>query len=99
MWSGCASRPGAARTRSTVSGTMRPWSSATSWRARVHANRAARPPTYRGPADMAGGRRWDVVIVGARVAVASTALLLARAGLKVLVVDRARRGSDTLSTH
>jgi 2-polyprenyl-6-methoxyphenol hydroxylase-like FAD-dependent oxidoreductase len=42
---------------------------------------------------------WDVVIVGARVAGASTALLLARAGVRVLVVDRARRGSDTLSTH
>lgn len=42
---------------------------------------------------------WDVVIVGARVAGASTALLLARAGMRVLVVDRARRGSDTLSTH
>jgi 2-polyprenyl-6-methoxyphenol hydroxylase-like FAD-dependent oxidoreductase len=52
---------------------------------------------------MTGRRRprtgWDVVIVGARVAGASTALLLARAGLRVLVVDRARRGSDTLSTH
>lgn len=43
--------------------------------------------------------RWDVVVVGARVAGASTALLLARAGVRVLVVDRARRGSDTLSTH
>jgi 2-polyprenyl-6-methoxyphenol hydroxylase-like FAD-dependent oxidoreductase len=42
---------------------------------------------------------WDVVIVGARVAGASTALLLARAGLRVLCVDRARFGSDTLSTH
>ena len=42
---------------------------------------------------------WDVVVVGARVAGASTALLLARAGLRVLVVDRARRGSDTVSTH
>ena len=42
---------------------------------------------------------WDAVVVGARVAGASTALLLARAGLRVLVVDRARRGSDTLSTH
>jgi 2-polyprenyl-6-methoxyphenol hydroxylase-like FAD-dependent oxidoreductase len=42
---------------------------------------------------------WDVVVVGARVAGASTAMLLARAGLRVLVVDRARRGSDTLSTH
>jgi flavin-dependent dehydrogenase len=42
---------------------------------------------------------WDAVIVGARAAGASTALLLARAGLRVLAVDRARRGSDTLSTH
>jgi 2-polyprenyl-6-methoxyphenol hydroxylase-like FAD-dependent oxidoreductase len=42
---------------------------------------------------------WDVVVVGARVAGAATAMLLARAGLRVLVVDRARRGSDTLSTH
>lgn len=43
--------------------------------------------------------RYDVIIVGARVAGASTAMLLARAGLRVLVIDRARRGSDTLSTH
>ena len=42
---------------------------------------------------------WDVIIIGARVAGASTALLLARAGSQVLVVDRTRRGSDTLSTH
>ena len=42
---------------------------------------------------------WDVIIVGARVAGASAALLLARAGLRVLCVDRARYGSDTLSTH
>jgi flavin-dependent dehydrogenase len=41
----------------------------------------------------------DAIVVGARVAGASTALLLARAGLRVLVLDRARRGSDTLSTH
>lgn len=41
----------------------------------------------------------DVVIVGARVAGAATGLLLARAGLDVLVVDQAREGSDTLSTH
>ena len=34
-------------------------------------------------------RRHDVVIVGARAAGAATALLLARAGLDVLVVDRA----------
>jgi glycine/D-amino acid oxidase-like deaminating enzyme len=37
--------------------------------------------------------RWDVIIIGGRVAGASTALLLARAGLRVFVVERARRGS------
>ena len=42
---------------------------------------------------------YDVVVVGGRVAGASTALLLARAGLSVALVDRGRRGSDTLSTH
>jgi 2-polyprenyl-6-methoxyphenol hydroxylase-like FAD-dependent oxidoreductase len=41
----------------------------------------------------------DVVVVGARCAGAATALLLARRGLRVMVVDRTRRGSDTLSTH
>src|SRR5215470_1267314 len=42
---------------------------------------------------------YDVVIVGARPAGAATALLLARAGFRVLAVDRARFPSDTLSTH
>ena len=42
---------------------------------------------------------YDVVIVGARVAGAATAHLLARFGLQVLLVDRGRYGSDTLSTH
>jgi 2-polyprenyl-6-methoxyphenol hydroxylase-like FAD-dependent oxidoreductase len=42
---------------------------------------------------------FDVIIVGARVAGAATGLLLARAGLRVLVVDRAHFPSDTLSTH
>jgi flavin-dependent dehydrogenase len=41
----------------------------------------------------------DIVIVGARCAGAATAMLLARAGARVLVVDRGRYGSDTLSTH
>jgi 2-polyprenyl-6-methoxyphenol hydroxylase-like FAD-dependent oxidoreductase len=41
----------------------------------------------------------DVVVVGARCAGAATALLLARRGHRVLVLDRARKGSDTLSTH
>lgn len=42
---------------------------------------------------------YDVIVVGARAAGAGTALVLARAGHRVLVLDRARRGSDTLSTH
>lgn len=42
---------------------------------------------------------YDVVIVGARCAGASTAMLLARAGLSVLAVDRDAEGSDALSTH
>lgn len=42
---------------------------------------------------------FDVVVVGGRVAGASTALLLARAGVRVALVDRGRYGSDTLSTH
>ena len=44
-------------------------------------------------------RGWDVIIIGGRVAGASTAMLLARGGLRVFVVERARRGSDTVSTH
>ena len=43
--------------------------------------------------------RYDAVIAGGRVAGAATAMLLARGGQRVLVVDPARRGSDTLSTH
>src|SRR6478672_1408841 len=46
-----------------------------------------------------GPRRHDVVVVGARAAGAATALLLARAGLDVVAVDRGRYGTDTLSTH
>ena len=43
--------------------------------------------------------RYDVVVVGARAAGAATAMLLAGAGLTVLVVDQGRYGADTLSTH
>lgn len=43
--------------------------------------------------------RYDVVIAGARCAGASTAFLLARRGVKVLVVDPLPPGRDTLSTH
>jgi flavin-dependent dehydrogenase len=42
---------------------------------------------------------YDAIIVGARAAGAATAMLLARQGARVLVVERARYGSDTLSTH
>ena len=42
---------------------------------------------------------YDVIIVGARCAGAPTAMLLARKGYKVLVVDRATFPSDTISTH
>ncbi len=41
---------------------------------------------------------WDAVVVGARCAGASTALLLARQGHRVLLVDRATFPSDTMST-
>jgi flavin-dependent dehydrogenase len=41
----------------------------------------------------------DVAIVGARCAGAATAMLLARAGRDVVMVDRASFPSDTLSTH
>lgn len=42
---------------------------------------------------------WDAIVVGARCAGSPTAMLLARKGYKVLVVDRATFPSDTLSTH
>ena len=42
---------------------------------------------------------YDAIIVGARAAGSSTALLLARKGYRVLLVDRATFPSDTLSTH
>ncbi len=45
------------------------------------------------------GTTHDVIIVGARCAGAATAMLLARQGLRVLVLDRSRYGSDTISTH
>ena len=42
---------------------------------------------------------YDVIVVGARVAGASTAMLLARRGHRVLLLDRAGMPSDTMSTH
>src|SRR4030095_13851046 len=43
--------------------------------------------------------KFDALIVGARCAGAATALLLARAGARVLLVDKGMYGSDTMSTH
>jgi len=42
---------------------------------------------------------YDAIIVGARAAGSPTAMLLARRGHRVLLVDRATFPSDTLSTH
>jgi flavin-dependent dehydrogenase len=42
---------------------------------------------------------YDVVVVGARAAGSPTAMLLARKGHRVLLLDRAHFPSDTLSTH
>jgi 2-polyprenyl-6-methoxyphenol hydroxylase-like FAD-dependent oxidoreductase len=53
-----------------------------------------------GPGEAAmGAGRHDVIVVGARVAGAATAMLLARQGLRVLAVDRASFPSDTVSSH
>ena len=45
------------------------------------------------------GTPYDAIVVGARCAGSPTAMLLARAGHRVLLVDRATFPSDTVSTH
>ena len=42
---------------------------------------------------------YDAIVVGARCAGSPTGMLLARKGYNVLVVDRAKFPSDTISTH
>ena len=42
---------------------------------------------------------YDAIVVGARCAGSPTAMLLARAGHRVLMVDKATFPSDTMSTH
>src|ERR1700687_3347204 len=42
---------------------------------------------------------FDVIVMGARCAGSSLAMLLARKGYRVLAVDKARFPSDTVSTH
>ena len=43
--------------------------------------------------------RYDAIVVGARCAGAATAMLMARCGLEVLVIDRGQYGAVTISTH
>ncbi len=45
------------------------------------------------------GKQYDAIVVGARCAGSPTAMLLARKGYRVLVVDRTTFPSDTVSTH
>src|SRR3954468_8862725 len=42
---------------------------------------------------------YDVIVIGARCAGSPLAMLLARQGLRTLLVDRATFPSDTVSTH
>src|SRR5438034_9393757 len=42
---------------------------------------------------------YDVIVIGARVAGSPTAMLLARKGYRVLLLDKASFPSETLSTH
>jgi flavin-dependent dehydrogenase len=44
-------------------------------------------------------REYDAIVIGARCAGAPTAMMLARKGYQVLMVDRATFPSDTVSTH
>lgn len=45
------------------------------------------------------GKPYDAIVIGARCAGSPTAMLLARRGYRVLVVDRSTFPSDTVSTH
>ena len=60
---------------------------------------ATSQPQPNAPGTGASAPDYDAIVVGARVAGAATAMLLARRGHRVLLVDRRRPGSDTLSTH
>jgi flavin-dependent dehydrogenase len=45
------------------------------------------------------GNGYDAIVIGARCAGSPTAMLLARRGYRVLLVDKATFPSDTISTH
>ncbi len=57
------------------------------------------PTDQAGHSAAPGTRRYDAIVVGARCAGAATAMLLARKGYDVLLLDRASFPSDTVSTH
>ena len=44
-------------------------------------------------------RSYDALVVGARCAGAATAMLMARRGMRVILIDRGAYGADTLSNH
>ena len=58
----------------------------------------SRPPRSRQHLRRPHGH-YDAVVVGARAAGAAATMLLARRGLRVLAVDKAVYGRDTLSSH
>jgi Dehydrogenases (flavoproteins) len=60
---------------------------------------ATRPATGTSPRSTRWTPQYDAIVVGGRCAGAATAMLLARGGLHVLVLEAARPGTDTLSTH
>lgn len=51
------------------------------------------------PLNATFSKHYDAIVVGARCAGAATAMLLARQGARVLMIDSSEHGSDTLSTH
>ncbi len=57
----------------------------------------SRPHPARGGASLVTD--YDAIVIGSRVAGASTAMLLARRGHRVLMIDRVRMPSDVVSTH
>src|SRR5712675_1991721 len=51
------------------------------------------------PRGLGMGMEYDVIVVGARCGGSPAAMLLARSGYRVLLVDKATFPSDTMSTH
>src|SRR5690242_14465160 len=64
-----------------------------------HRSRAVRAAPFSAQLVREECAMYDAIVVGARCAGSPTAMLLARQGYRVLVVDRASFPSDTLSVH